>query len=73
MTKVGEDLPLEVCRNSLIPVSTCSSCHEEGFFFPLASPGTYGPIVGKSREKVEPLSLTLKYLLFSYASPLIVF
>ena len=30
-----------------------------GRTFPLASPETYGPIVGKSREKVEPLSLTL--------------
>ena len=30
-----------------------------GRTFPLASPETYGPIVGKTREKVEPLSLTL--------------
>ena len=30
-----------------------------GKTFPLASPETYGPIVGKSREKVEPLSLNL--------------
>ena len=30
-----------------------------GRTFPLASPETYGPIVGKSREKVEFLSLTL--------------
>ena len=30
-----------------------------GRTFPPSSPETYGPIVGKSREKVEPLSLTL--------------
>ena len=30
-----------------------------GRTFPLALSETYGPIVGKSREKVEPLSLTL--------------
>ena len=30
-----------------------------GRTFPLASSETYDPIVGKSREKVEPLSLTL--------------
>ena len=49
-----------------------------GRTFPLASLGTCGPIVEKSIEKVESLSLTLKYLLlslfsFSYGSPLIVF
>ena len=34
--------------------------------FPLASPETYCPIVGKSREKVEPLSLILPLLCFPF-------
>ena len=37
-----------------------------GRTFPFASPETYGPIVGKSREKVEPLSLTLPFLCFPF-------
>ena len=37
-----------------------------GRTFPLASPGTYGPIVGKYREKVESLSLTHPFICFPF-------
>ena len=45
-----------------------------GKTFPLVSPETDGPIVGKSREKVELLSLTLPlqfYFPFSLSFPLL--
>ena len=44
-----------------------------GNTFPLVSPKIDGPIIGKSREKVEPLSLTLPLqsgLSFSLSFPL---
>ena len=63
--QVGEDLPLGCCRNSHLRSLLVALVTRKDF--PLASPETYGPIVGKSREKMEPLSLTLPFLCFSFS------
>ena len=48
------------CSLSKLPYSGLySQLLSRGRTIPLASPETYGPIVEKSREKVEPRSLTL--------------
>ena len=62
--QVGENLPLGCCRNSRLRSLLVALVTRKDF--PLASPETYGPIVGKSREKMEPLSLTLPFLCFSF-------
>ena len=61
--QVGEDLPLGCCRNSRLRSLLVALITRKDF--PLTSPETYGPIVGKSREKMEPLSLNLPFLCFS--------
>ena len=63
--QVGEDLPLGCCRNSRLRSLLVALVTRKDF--PLASPETYGLIVGKSREKMEPLSLTLPFLCFSFS------
>ena len=63
--QVGEDLPLGCCRNSHLRSLLVD--HVTRKDFPLASPESYGPIVGKSSEKMEPLSLTLPFLCFSFS------
>ena len=62
--QVGEDLPLGCCRNSRLRSLLVALVPRKDF--PLASPEIYGPIVGKSRKKMEPLSLTLPFLCFSF-------
>ena len=49
-----------VCRNSTIPVPMRSSC-SGGSTLPLVSLGFDEPITGKSRDKVDPLSLNSLY------------
>ena len=63
--QVGEYLPLGCCRYSRLRSLLVALVTRKDF--PLASPMTYGPIVGKSREKMEPLSLTLPFLCFSFS------
>ena len=62
--QVGEDLPHGVCRNSLIPVSTCSSCHVKGLSLLLRR----RPMVrlSKNLERRWSLSLTLPFLCFPF-------
>ena len=62
--QVGEDLPLGCCRNSRLRSLLVALVTRKDF--PPASPETYDPIVGKSREKMEPLSLTLPFLCFFF-------
>ena len=63
--QLGEDLPLGCCRNSRLRSLLVALVTRKDF--PLASPETYGPIVGKSRENMEPLSITLHFLCFSFS------
>ena len=63
--QVGEDLPLGCCRNSRLQSLLVALVTRKDF--PLALPETYGPIVKKFREKMEPLSLTLPFLCFSFS------